>query len=423
MLFTNLLILVLGGLLFYFMFQYIIDRDIYNTLKERKEFARRKLSVSDSLYYYQLFSANIFAIKKISRPFPLAESLKDTVIFDPLEDQKSLFRQLSFQETFREQAYQITVRRPLIDRIQILQGILLLLLLLTIVLVVALYFANRRVSRKLWQPFYLALERLRTYRLAEKEAIHFQETDVKEFDELQQALIKLITRIHTDYYALKEYTENTTHEIQTPLAIIRSKLELLQETDLSHEQLRLVTSANQAVSRLSRLKEALLLLVRIKNRQYVNPESLPMKSLLQGRLAYFQELMEMKEIRLHQHLTGEATLLMNPVLAEILVDNLISNAIKHNVTGGIVAVELTDTHLTIRNTGEPPRVPTATLFDRFMKADPASKSLGLGLPIIQAICETNRIQIDYQFQEEYHQITILFPATDSLEIRPVLLEN
>jgi hypothetical protein len=57
---TNLLIMLLGGVLFYLMFNYLVDRNIRTTLEERKAFAREKLIQSDSLYFYQDFSANVF---------------------------------------------------------------------------------------------------------------------------------------------------------------------------------------------------------------------------------------------------------------------------------------------------------------------------------------------------------------------------
>jgi signal transduction histidine kinase len=221
-------------------------------------------------------------------------------------------------------------------------------------------------------------------------------------------------RIQQDYFALREYTENTTHEIQTPLAIIRSKLELLQDHPLTVEQLQLVNAANQAVTRLSRLKEALVLLVRIKNRQFVNPEPIRLDALLRERLTHFAELMDLKALRVSTQIDEPVTLLLNPLLAEILLDNLLGNAIKHNLTGGTLTVRLTDGLLTIRNAGEAPRGPTAAFFDRFVKADPRSRSLGLGLAIVKAICETNGLGIAYGFSEGFHQIDVSLPAREPL---------
>jgi signal transduction histidine kinase len=343
-----------------------------------------------------------------------AEAVGDTVIFDPLENQQTHFRQLTFTESFRGTPYRVSVRRPVIDEEEILHGVLALTILLTLLLVLALYFANRLVSKELWQPFNATLASLRNYQLEQMQPVAFPATDIAEFVELQGALQRLMERIQQDYFALKEYTENTTHEIQTPLAIIRSKLELLQDHSLTVEQLQLVNAANQAVTRLSRLKEALVLLVRIKNRQYMTQEPLRLDALLRERLTHFEELMELKSLQVSTEIDGPVTLLVNPLLAEILLDNLISNAIKHNVSGGALAVQLTDSLLTIRNAGEAPRGPTAAFFDRFVKADPRSRSLGLGLAIVKAICETNGLKITYGFSGGFHQIDVSLSVREPL---------
>ncbi len=409
--------MLLGGVLSYLMFNYLIDRSIRKTLGERKAFARKKLLQSDSLYFYQDFSANIFSVKRLAPAGTAAvkaEAVGDTVIFDPLENQPTHFRQLTFTESFRGTPYRVTVRRPVIDEEEVLHGVLALTILLTLLLVGALYFANRLVSKELWQPFNATLASLRNYQLEEMQPVAFPGTTIAEFVELQGALRRLMERIQGDYFALKEYTENTTHEIQTPLAIIRSKLELLQDHSLTVEQLQLVNAANQAVTRLSRLKEALVLLVRIKNRQYVNPEPVRLDTLLRERLTHFEELMDLKALGVSTQIDEPVTLLINPLLAEILLDNLLSNAIKHNMGGGTLAVRLTGRLLTIRNLGEAPRGPTAAFFDRFVKADPRSRSLGLGLAIVKAICETNGLEIAYAYTDGFHQIDVSLPAREPL---------
>jgi signal transduction histidine kinase len=414
---TNLLIMLLGGVLFYLMFNYLIDGNIRTTLEERKAFARKKLLHSDSLYFYQDFSANVFSVKRLATASTAqvpAQAVGDTVIFDPLKNQQTHFRQLTFTESFRGTPYRVTVRRPVIDEEEILHGVLALTILLTLLLVLALYFGNRLVSRQLWRPFHDTLAGLRNYQLEQMQPVAFPATDIAEFVELQGALRRLMERIQQDYLALREYTENTTHEIQTPLAIIRSKLELLQDHPLTVEQLQLVNAANQAVTRLSRLKEALVLLVRIKNRQFVNQEPLRLDLLLRERLTHFEELMELKALRVSSEVDQPVSLLINPLLADILLDNLLGNAIKHNVPGGALSVRLTDRLLTIRNQGEAPRGPTAAFFERFVKADPRSRSLGLGLAIVKAIGETNGLEITYGFSEGFHQIDVALPAREPL---------
>jgi signal transduction histidine kinase len=122
--------------------------------------------------------------------------------------------------------------------------------------------------------------------------------------------------------------------------------------------------------------------------------------------------MELKTLQKHVQIDEPVTLVINPLLAEILLDNLISNAIKHNVMGGTLSIGLSKSALAIQNTGEAPRQSTAAFFDRFVKSDPRSRSLGLGLAIVKAICETNGLGITYHFSEGIHQISISLSATE-----------
>jgi signal transduction histidine kinase len=412
---ANLLILLFGGMLFFGLFNYLIDRNIYQTLQDRKDFVRRQLATSDSLYVYQNFSAHVFSIKSLPRPFPVAEQITDTVIFDPVKKRSLLFRQLTFSDTFRNQAYLITIRRPYLGDIEVMRGILVSLAIMTVVLIAAFYFSGKIISKNLWQPFYTTLAQLKNYQLDERAKIHFPDTRVAEFKELNLALMHLIERIETHYQDLKEYTENTTHEIQTPLAIIQSKLELLQDSGLSHRQLLLLHTARQSVNRLAKLKEALLLLARIKNNQFSHTQTVCMASLLEARLAHVEELISLKQIQLHLQLEQRVSVTMNPVLAEVLLDNLLSNAIKYTQPGGILKIQLQDTDCMISNTGEPPGKPTSALFDRFTKADPQSRSLGLGLAIVKAICEKFHLWVAYEYENGFHRVHITFPPAEQVK--------
>ncbi len=241
------------------------------------------------------------------------------------------------------------MRRSLIDEIEILSGLLMLLPVLTGLLMIAMYFANRMVSRKLWQPFYITLQRLREYGMEEKTGLGLPDSGVREFRELNQELGRLVERIQDDYYALKEYSENTTHEIQTPPAIIQSKPELLQDANLTIAVV-LVNAANQAVSPAGAVKgNALLLLVRIKNYQYESNGSVQLTGLLRNRLAHFEELYTLRNLKVEPEAEEEVTIQLNPLLAEMLTDNLISNAIRHNLPGGTIHLSLTAPELAIRN--------------------------------------------------------------------------
>lgn len=252
----------------------------------------------------------------------------------------------------------------------------------------ALFWAQKRMSERLWQPFNDTLERLRTFRLAQPEPLMLTETETDEFVELNTALEHLTEKTRQDYHLLKRFTENASHEIQTPLAVIRVKLETLIQTEgLSDVQLGHLHSTQRAAARLSRLQQNLLLLVKIENEQFQAQEQVDFKQLLENKLDLLEDFISAKKLRVSTKMQP-THLKLNPFLAETLVGNLISNAVKHNLSeGGWLQVQLNDKQLIITNAGLAPDCPAAELVERFRRSDQLAEGLGLGLAIVQEICD------------------------------------
>ena len=174
-----------------------------------------------------------------------------------------------------------------------------------------------------------------TWKFSEDKAVRFDATDIAEFDQLNRLLENMMQKIRTDFVNLKEFTENASHEIQTPLAIIKSKLELvLQDKSLNDKQHQQIQAAFESTIRLSKLNEALLLLSRIENQQFVGQQEIDFCQLIRSRVDYFEELFGLKQIEVIFHATDAVVFTVNPLLAEILVNNLLSNALRHNHENG-----------------------------------------------------------------------------------------
>lgn len=134
---------------------------------------------------------------------------------------------------------------------------------LFILIVGGLLLLNRRLSKSVWKPFRNTLDKLKTFNLNQQTKIEFGETDIKEFNELNQSLTKLIDQNISVYKTQKEFTENASHELQTPLAILKNKLDiLLQNQDLTEKQYQIAEEMNKALTRSSRINRNLLLLAK-----------------------------------------------------------------------------------------------------------------------------------------------------------------
>ena len=265
------------------------------------------------------------------------------------------------------------------------------------------------VSRKILFPFNASLRAIQAFNLKQKKPIALPQTRTVEFAALNEFLERMTNKALHDYRALKEFTENASHELQTPLAIIRGKLELLLESKISEEQARLIMSAHEAVEKLSKTNQALTLLTKLENEEYRSLEPLDISTKIHKMIFSLAELMEMKFIELKTSIEENVKINLHPVLADILLMNLLSNAIRHNLPHGRISLQLTDKFLIVENTGLKPEVPTEELFERFKKSNQSSDSIGLGLSIVKRICEAGRLSIRYRYNNNLHSVQIDFP--------------
>ena len=244
--------------------------------------------------------------------------------------------------------------------------------------------------------------------------VYFQKCKVDEFNTLNSELSRLTDKVSRDFKNLREFTENMSHETQTPLAIIRSKLELLLQKANDEEQVQQVLSTLDSVNRLSKMNKGLILLTRIENDQYAGRKMLSLGAMLRKQLDDLELFISSRSIKVHTQIDDSINIKMNPHLAEILFNNLLSNAIRYNITGGDLYVTLSAEGITIANSGDPLTIPGKEVFERFRKGD-SPDSIGLGLAIVKKIIDHDQFVINYDYIDNHHTFTIHFQKTDSLE--------
>jgi signal transduction histidine kinase len=263
---------------------------------------------------------------------------------------------------------------------------------------------------KLWKPFNSTLQQIKQFNLSGKDQVHLEQTNINEFTELNNAVSLMTKRVSQDYDEIKNFTENASHEIQTPLAIIKSKLELLSQSEnLNEEQMNSIQSISETTSRLSKLNQSLILLTKIDNKQFRETEQVDISELALHHLNNYEELLHAKNITVTKNIEPNLKLVMNENLAEILIINLITNAIKHNIDNGSIQIKITMNSFSVTNTGLELESDPSELFERFKKDKVNSDSLGLGLSIVKKICERYGFEITYHYSGLLHTTTINFP--------------
>ena len=234
------------------------------------------------------------------------------------------------------------------------------------------------------------------------------DSNIKEFTRLNHALNRLMENSVKSYKTQKEFTENASHELQTPLAIFQSKLDiLLQQPDLTESQAEMIQGLYQVSNRLARLNRNLLLLARIDNKQYNQMDSIDLVITLKELSPFLESLTE--GITLHQSFQHPFFIVKgNKILLESLINNLVVNAVRHNTPGGDISITLQDNRFIISNTSEEGALDPRLLFNRFYRPSEKIKGNGLGLAIVKAICDYHGWQIGYQYQNNRHYFIVQF---------------
>ncbi len=406
---VSLIIFLLSSIVSYLVIKNLVLEEVDETLEAEKNNLITQLQHIENPgnilgnHSYRLEIHNIDAGRNI------VQTLSDTLVFVGEEDEGVPFRQIKLSKIIDGKNYVIILRRSLIEREDLITGITVLLGLVFFLIFLSLNLINYFAEKKWWKPFYETLHKLSIFNLAQKEKIIFNHSGIDEFNKLNESLEELTEKMRNDFNNLKEFSENASHEMQTPLAIIRSKLDvMIQDSSLNENQFNSIRSLYDAVNRLSKLNQSLNLLTKIENQEFTQKEDVNISQLIIRQLDNLKELIESKSLQVRSDI-GEGVLVqINPFIADALISNLLVNAIKHNLENGEISIELTREKLTIKNTGKPPQVLIEKLFERFKKDNQTSDSPGLGLSIVKKICEMNDFNIEYNFIAGFHIVSVKF---------------
>jgi len=364
----------------------------------------KALDVPRSIYLRYDSLAGITVLKEKKE----IDIFSDTVIYDKLEGGELRYRLYRSYFFYKGTHYLVSCTKPTLEEDELKEGLQGSFLLILGLLVFSFLVVSFVLSRTLWNPFYKTIALLNKYDLSSDAAVTFEVSSVKEFRKLNEALNKMTQKAFSDYRKQKEFTENASHEIQTPLAVIKSKLDLLiQSKKLGAEELELLQGVEQAVNKISSLNKALLLLTRIENKQFKEQKTINLKEIIERTVANYSELWADKNISLKTKLE-DRFVDMSPSLADLLVSNLIQNAYRHNRSHGAIEIILNQEELSISNTGEPLKMLPEELFARFKKDDASRESLGLGLSIVKSILLLYNYRIVYDYKQNSHYFTVVF---------------
>jgi signal transduction histidine kinase len=393
------------GILSYFLLRREITRDVDERLYLRKSEIEAQIPGIATLG--SIGSSLLVTIRGDAGPF--IETLSDTMLYDTAECEKVPFRKLTYYSTINDTTYRITLLQSLIESEDLANSIILALAIVFGMFAAFSVGINILINRRVFKPFYQTLDLLTVYDVKTQKSIFPPKTAISEFQSLNTIIEKMTGKIHADFHNIKEFTENASHELQTPLAINISKLEsLLDSKRLSQDQIRLIQDALQSSNRMARLNKGLLLLTRIESGRFSDVEYIDLRSEIGMQIEHYRELLDMKDIAVRTALGNKLTVKIHPSLATVLISTLFNNAIVHNIESGYIHISATPGCLTIENSGNPLPFSADQMFERFKKGTQTSSSMGLGLSIARKICDISGFLISYESVKSIHRISIRF---------------
>ncbi|GGM84577.1 hypothetical protein GCM10010967_15620 [Dyadobacter beijingensis] len=338
---------------------------------------------------------------------PRPDSAYTLIRFDTFMNDREQFRCLLTDIRVNGKLFRVLVETNMEEIDETILAIAAVTVFFFVLLLAGFIYLNRKTALRIWRPFYDTLAGLHTFRLEKGIPPPLPESDVTEFADLNRSLAVLMDESLASYRQQKEFTENASHELQTPLAIVKSKLDLLlQSRSLDKPQMQLLEEAYQAINRVTRINKNLLLLARIEHAQFDEQADIAVPGILTELAAQFSDRFENSSITYTED-AQELVLAANPVLLEILVTNLLVNAVRYTPAGGHVQAYVGKRELSVFNTGTMP-LQEASLFRRFTNVSSEHAGSGLGLAIAREICERYGWRISYRFEGGLHHFTVHF---------------
>jgi len=402
----SVLVIVITGFVYYFTISYILTRQVDKDLEVEENEIFEYVTINGRLP--QVFKSDDLKIRfQPVKNNTVKRSFADVKYWNDKDHERESGRSLISSVKVNGNYYRINIIESKVETEDLIRLIFLITLGIIFILILVLVITNRLIIRNLWRPFYDMLAQIKLFNLTDKNSITELPTNVDEFKDMNHEISAMSARVRQDYQELKKFVENAAHELMTPIAVMNSKLDtLIQTSNLSERQGELITDVYATVAKLTRLNKAMLLLTKIENKLINEQEQVEIKAAVELAVIEFHEIFLSKNITVNAQL-ADTGISMSKVLLDILLNNLLTNAVRHNITNGEIYLSLDKNTFTIQNTGKPLALDEQMIFQRFFKS-PESEGSGLGLTLARQICENYGFSLYYSYGQNLHTFTVSF---------------
>ena len=383
------IILMISSVAGYFILTGIIRSAAKESLMQKKELIVAQIKETGEIPSFY----PILEVKKLDHASGRGSAFRRIMIQNRSEDEAEPY--LEFEEELQIGGtwYSIRLRQSVFE-----QEDLVLIITLAFIIIISVssgitLFLSRKINRTIWTDFEINLKAIEHFNLSGNKRISLVKSEIDEFDRLNRIIESMTDKLRADFRSLKEFTENASHEMQTPLSVALINLDEVLQQDLNEVAFENTVTAIQALKRLSSLNQSLITLAKIENRQYLAENEILLNDLIKRKLHEFETLFEAKSLEVKYKEESGFRLAIHEQLADLLINNLLSNAVIHNLDHGSIQLTVGQDQIKICNTGKSILLHEEEIFNRFTKAE--SQSLGLGLAIVKKICDTHHLEISY----------------------------
>ena len=376
-------------------------------LKDQKIQIIRKAYEDDAVLKQNQFDLNQYRITPVSaKDYLETDSFRNENFFMEYDEEMEPYRVL---ETFfidkNGNHHKLEIRTATVEEDDFIESLLIALVVLYIFIVASILIINNISLKKIWKPFYSTLNYLSDYEFGQSKKLMTSKTQITEFKLLDSEINKMISRNEKSVYQQKQFIENASHELQTPIAVALNQIDVLLESDdLTQINYQEISQIRDTLKRMSTLNQSLLMLSKIENQQFKDKEEVVFNDVVKTMISDFSSILEFKSIELDLIENGEFKTIINKDFAYSLLSNLFKNAIKHNTNNGKIIIELDNHSLKIKNnSNRKTPLNSRDIFNRFYKESGDQLSTGLGLSIVKTIVDHHsNINIYYDFEDPFH---------------------
>ena len=376
-------------------------------LKDQKIQIIRKAYENESILKQHQFDLNQYRITPVLvKDYLETDNFRNENFFMEYDEEMEPYRVL---ETYfidkNGNHHKLEIRTATVEEDDFIESLLIALVILYILIIASILIINNISLKKIWKPFYSTLNYLSDYQFGQNKKLISNKTPITEFKLLDSEIAKMITRNEKSVYQQKQFIENASHELQTPIAVALNQIDVLLESDdLTQKNYLEINQIRNTLKRMSTLNQSLLMLSKIENQQFKDKEQVVFNSVVKTMISDFNSILEFKSIELVLIENGEFKTLINKDLAYSLLSNLIKNALKHNINNGKIIIEIDNLSLKIKNTSKR-KTPlnSEDIFSRFYKESEDHLSTGLGLSIVKTIIDNHsNMDVSYAFEDPFH---------------------